>query len=196
MDGLFKTHSRSLILLLVLVITGCGFHLRGALDISSDISPVYIQQGSAFELAREITSLLEKNNVVIADNPSMSSSQLKLVSESRSRRVLSVDSSGRAIEYLLTYSADIIIKTRQAKEVQDKVSLSRSLVFDPDAVLAAANEAETLYRDMRKDAARLVLLKLQARAAASAITDENEAANDSAVKTEGASAEQNNGSVQ
>jgi len=141
----------------------CGFQLRGSLDLSANISPLYIQQNSAFELAREIRGLLEKNKIAVTDDATMANSQLALVSESRSSRVLSVDSRGRAREYLLTYTVNITVKFRQSKEIQDAVTLSRSLLFDPDTVLAANIESETLYRDMRKDAARLILLKLQAR---------------------------------
>ena len=185
-----------LILLPVFTITGCGFHLRGALDISSEISPVYIQEGSAFELARDIRSLLEKNKIVITEHPATANSQLSLGNESRSRRVLSVDNSGRASEYLLTYKVNISIKIGQAKAIQDTVSLSRSLVFDPDAVLAATNESETLYRDMRKDAARLVLLKMQARASGMTTVDDSETDNQPAVKTEDSMSNSGDGGVQ
>jgi LPS-assembly lipoprotein len=136
--------------------------LRGSLDLSDSISPLYIEQDSAFELAREITGMVVKNNIVLADDAAKAKSQLTLVNENRSRRVLSVDGNGRAREYLLTYTVNIKIRIQQAKEIPDSVSISRSLLFDPDAVLAVTNEAEILYRDMRKDAARLVLLKLQA----------------------------------
>lgn len=155
---------RLLILILMIMASySCGFQLRGSLDLSANISPLYIQQNSAFELAREIRGLLEKNKIAVTDDATMANSQLALVSESRSSRVLSVDSRGRAREYLLTYTVNITVKFRQSKEIQDAVTLSRSLLFDPDTVLAANIESETLYRDMRKDAARLILLKLQAR---------------------------------
>ena len=73
-----------------------------------------------------------------------------------------MDGSGRAREYLLTYSVDFVIKIKKSADVSDSLSISRSLLFDPDAVLAVTNETEILYRDMQRDIARLVLLKLQA----------------------------------
>lgn len=179
----------------VLFNAGCGFQLRGALDISDSVSPLYLEQGSAFELAREIKSLITKNNVALADSPVKSSSALVLVSEGRNRRVLSVDSNGRAREYLLTYTVKIKIKIQQAKEVNDSVTLSRSLLFDPDEVLAATNESEILYRDMRKGAARLILLKLQARSNSQLSTENNSDTGD-AIKEQQAQPAGNNGSLQ
>ena len=147
----------------VLVNYGCGFQLRGSLDLSADLSPLYIQQNSAFELARELKGLLATNKIALAENSTGANSQLILLSENKSRRVLSVDGDGRAKEYLLMYTVNITIKIKQSKETQESVSLSRSLLFDPEAVLAVTNESEVLYRDMQKNAARLILLKLQAR---------------------------------
>ena len=166
-------YSRFLILILaVLVNHGCGFQLRGPLDLSKDISPLYIQQNSAFVLAQDLKGLLEINNIVVTNDSARANSQLTLLSENKSRRILSVDSDGRAKEYLLTYKVNIEIKIKQSKETQDSFSLSRSLLFDPEAVLAVTNESEILYKDMRRNAARLILLKLQARSSNQSAADD------------------------
>ncbi len=150
-------------ILLVFILHACGFQLRGAVDISEDISPIYLQQNSAFELDREIKSMLAANNISLEKNASKANSQLTLLNEIKSRRVLSVDANGRAKEYLLNYTVNFAIKIKQSEEVVDSISLSRSLLFDPEAVLAVTNESEILYKDMQRDASRLILLKLQAR---------------------------------
>ncbi|MFV2003865.1 MAG: LPS assembly lipoprotein LptE [Gammaproteobacteria bacterium] len=168
--------SRFLILLLaIFFVQSCGFQLRGALEISDDMSPLYLQQNSAFELARELKQLLATNKIAVTVNSSKANSWLVLLNENRQRRVLSVDGSGRAKEYLLTYTVDFSIRVDQAdgekikegdkiKEIVESISVSRTLLFDVNAVLAVANESEILYEDMRRDVARLILLKLQARA--------------------------------
>jgi len=90
---------RFLILILaVLVNHGCGFQLRGSLDLSEDISPLYIEQNSAFELARELKGLLEINKIVVAENLTAANSQLTLLRENKKKRVLSVDGNGSARE--------------------------------------------------------------------------------------------------
>lgn len=166
-------------------IHACGFQLRGSIDISEDISPIYIEQNSVFDLAREIKLLLAMNKIEVVEDAKQSKVQLTLLSEEKNRRVLSVDGSGRAREYLLIYKVNFVIKTKQsetsaienieAKNNQDSISIKRNLLFDPDAVLAVTNEAEILYKDMRRDAAYLILLKLQARSKSS-VTGNNAAA--------------------
>lgn len=153
----------AMLLLAVTTINACGFQLRGAMDISPDIAPIYIQQNSAFEVEREIKALLASNNISVAKQQSAAVSQLTLNKETKKQRVLSVDIDGRAREYQLTYSVSFSIKIKQQKQHDDSVSLTRSLLFDTDAVVAVANESETLYKDMQRDASRLILLKLQAQ---------------------------------
>ena len=170
---------------IAITLNACGFQLRGSINLSEDISPIYIEQNSVFDLAREIRSLLATNKIKVVEDVKQSKAQLTLLSEEKIRRVLSVDGSGRAREYLLIYKANFVIKTKQsetsaienieAKNNQDSVSIRRNLLFDPVAVLAVTNEAEILYRDMRRDAARLILLKLQARSKSS-VTRNNAAA--------------------
>lgn len=161
----------------VISLHACGFQLRGSINLSDDISPIFIEQNSVFDLAREIKSLMASNNIKVAENVSQSKSQLTLLNEEKSQRVLSVDGLGRVREYLISYRVNFVINTEPltttavdesaAKGSHDSISVSRNLLFDPDAVLAVTNQAEILYKEMRRDAARLILLKLQARVNAS-----------------------------
>jgi LPS-assembly lipoprotein len=163
-----KTHFLIAVILIGLL-QACGFKLRGEVELSSDMSPIYLQQNSVFELGREIKSLLISNKIDLVESEKSSKSQLLLINEAKERRVLSVDTDGRAREYLLSYNVTFSIKINSVESVtdepaaEDHISISRSLLFDSDAVLAVANESEILYKDMRRDAARLILLKLQAK---------------------------------
>ena len=41
-----------LVSIMALALSACGFKLRGSLDISQELSPLYIEQNSVFELGR------------------------------------------------------------------------------------------------------------------------------------------------
>jgi len=158
----FSIQRLMLLLLLVSTLHACGFQLRGAVDISQDVAPIYIQQNSAFDLFREIKTLLAANKITVTENPGKANSQLTLLNEAQTRRVLSVDADGRAREYLLTYTVNFSVKIKKMNEKAESISITRSLLFDPNAVNAVVNQSEVLYKDMRRDASRLILLKLQA----------------------------------
>lgn len=166
------------VLLQIVLLKACGFQLRGSLNLSQDMSPLYLQQNTLFELGKELRSLLAANQIQITENVTLAKVQLELLSEQKSRRVLSVDGRGRAKEYLLSYSVSFLISNKQTKAMNevrsredsishDSISVARSLLFDPDAVIAMVNESEILYEDMRRDVAGLILLKLQAHSSQS-----------------------------
>ena len=149
--------------------------------MSKEISPLYLERNSAFELARELKLLLAINNISVTYDPGMLNSQLTLLTEGKSRRVLTVDGDGRAREYLLTYTINFTVNTdrftkKESKEIKESISLTRSLLFDTEAVLAVTNESEILYKDMRRNAARLILLKLQAFVRADSASNDQPAA--------------------
>jgi LPS-assembly lipoprotein len=155
-----------LAMLLMSLLHACGFQLRGAVNLSKDMSPVYIEKNSYFDLAREIKDVLSSNAIKTVDSAKSSKSQLILSRVDKSRRVLSVDGDGRVKEYLLTYRVTFEIKRKLVSDDKfesrrDTISLSRSLLFEPDAVLAVVNEAEAIYKDIEREVAGLILLKLQ-----------------------------------
>ena len=168
-EPFLKTPHRILMMLALAVsLYACGFQLRGSINLSSDMSPIYIEQNSVFELASEIKTLLASNQIAMVDTASQSKSQLILLNDSKSQSVLSVDGNGQAREYLLSYRVNFVIKVNlnnntEIGAVPDSLTVSRTWLFDPDAVLAVTNEAELLYNDMQREAARLILLKINAR---------------------------------
>jgi LPS-assembly lipoprotein len=148
-------------LLLLLSASACGFQLRGAVELPAVLQPVYLYGAGEEELAHQLAVLLKENNTVLADAEAQAASRLKIVSQKQTRRILSVDSRGRAREYELNYSVLYQLSSEHIN-ADNVVKLRRVLAFDPDNVLGASNEEQTLYRDMQRDAARLILQQLEA----------------------------------
>jgi len=134
---------------------------------------------------------LSTNNIDVAKDAGSANAMIILHNESMGNRVLSVDGSGQAREYQLSYTVNFSIVMKGQQSIQDgswpvsdksvadegaaeseedkqqlkvdSLTLNRTLLFQQDAVLAVANESEILYQDMRRNAARMILLRLQAR---------------------------------
>ncbi len=148
--------------LLMLSLTSCGFHLRGRVELSNNLSPLYLQQNSAYALARDLRALLSGNDIDVVGKADQANASLILLSESRTQHVLSIDTRGRAREYLLTYRVQVQFKGVRIKPTRDTISINRTLLFDPNAILAVTDERATIYRDMRRDAASRILVRLEA----------------------------------
>jgi len=148
---------------LVFLLVACGFHLRGVIELPPQLSPLYLStQQADHALSRELEILLQTNNVVLAINGKDAAAVLTIQQSTKNRRVLSVDSLGRAREYELDYLVKYNLKIPGADSTEKTIHLKRDLLFDPTSVLAVGHETETLYKDMASQSARLILQKLQA----------------------------------
>jgi len=151
------------VLVSVLALAGCGFHLRGAVDIPPDLSPLYIQSGGAVGAA--IESRLTGSGVTLTNVPSEAGLILRILSQSRSSRVVALDVDGKGLAYLLTYRVTFDARDATGNELVSQQSLGLDRTFDdnPDvAVLGKALESDIIYQDLASDAADQVLLRLRA----------------------------------
>ena len=145
------------------ILTACGFHLRGQVELPEQLSPLYVEAKNAdSDLVRELYSLFRANNIKNSESKSGSSAFLNISQTNKSRRVLSVDSRGRVREYELSLRVQYSLSGKNISDMDKAIHLTRDLLFDPDSVLAIGYEQEVLYQDMNRDAARLILQQLGA----------------------------------
>ena len=155
------------ILCLVLVVcatTACGFHLRGSYDLPAHLSPLYLDKESmSLLLFKELRSTIRASGTELTEDPTVAASELRVSNERRSRDVISVDTLGRAREYRLIYRLSFSLQASGESVIDNsQIELSRNLLFNPEAVLGVAQETENVYRDMIRDSAGQILLRLQA----------------------------------
>lgn len=145
----------------VLLLAGCGFQLRGALELPQDIRSVQVTAPSA--LKNDILAILESGGVEIA--AADADARITVDSERFSRRVLSVDpNTGKEREFELAYTISFGVARRDGTQVIDNgnVNLLRDYIFDPEAVIGTGREEELLRDEMRRDAARQMLRRVEA----------------------------------
>lgn len=152
-----------LLLLCMSLLTACGFHLRGKVDLPEQLSPLYVKaENLNSDLLRELDRLFRTNNVSRAESEARASAVLEIIQVIKSQRVLSVDTRGRVREYELSLRIQYSLRGKDVSSLDKTIHLGRDLLFDPDSVLAIGYEQEVLYEDMNRDAARLILQQLAA----------------------------------
>ncbi|MCW8923016.1 MAG: LPS assembly lipoprotein LptE [Gammaproteobacteria bacterium] len=165
MTSLSYLHKNVFIFVLIVlagVQSACGFHLRGVLSLPDRITPMFVDSGDA-ELSRDLEMLLSASGEnALATSSTEAETVLNIASVQKSQRVVAVDSRGRAREYELNYQFRYELKAQGDSEVikTNTIKLKRDLLFDPDSVLAVEHEKDTMYEDMRKDAAQVMLRQL------------------------------------
>ncbi|MDM8569725.1 hypothetical protein QUF50_09495, partial [Thiotrichales bacterium HSG1] len=112
-------NKKYLILILILLLGGCGFHLRGATDF--DVSFIHIKSESANKIASEIKRLLIEQGIKVVSDPNAAQAIIYLTNETVDRRVLTVSSiSGKQEEFELNYRV-----TFEVREPNDTILLDK-----------------------------------------------------------------------
>lgn len=152
---------------IAILLTGCGFHLRGAVELPESMQRTYLQgvpPDSA--LAAEIAAVLESSGGEVVGRLADATAILQVGQEETDRRIASVDSSGKAREYALRYSLPFTLLNPAGDVVlRRSVQTTRSYNFDPANVLGAGTEEAVLVREMRGFAVRQMLRQVRMAAA-------------------------------
>jgi LPS-assembly lipoprotein len=148
------------------VLSGCGFKLRGT-DGSYNLPfhSIYVGIPDTSPLGTELRRNLRAGDaVVVVESPAEAQAQIDLVSETRGRAILSLNSLGRVREFLLTYT--VVFQVRDPKGgtllAPTEIILRRNMAFDETQVLAKEAEANLLYRDMQGDAVQQMIRRVAA----------------------------------
>ncbi len=156
---------RLLVLLVCFVsLQACGFHLRGAYQLPESMATTFLETSNDnSELVRFLRRALLASDIELVESKDSAQAHLRLLAEQQSKRVLSVDSRGRAREYELSYSVDFVLATQDRVLIpQQRLTLTRDFLFDTEDVLGKGREEAMLIRDMQQDMVRLIMLRLQA----------------------------------
>ena len=154
-----------LILASILVtLGGCGFHLRGAVELPADLAPMYIQASPVSPVRRAIEDQLAGGPAQLASSPAPARLLLRILSENQFSRVAAVDSSGKVLAYELHYLVRFDAVDKAGKERLSPQTLELVRTFDnPDVeVLGKQLEEQMIYEDFATDAADRILMRLRA----------------------------------
>lgn len=154
------------ICLLTLALSACGFHLRNALSLPTELGPVRVIASDPYSaLAESLSQALERAGAVpAAADASTGVATLQVVSERWASTPLAIDQLGRAQEYTLRYA--VIFKlTRADGSVavpQQVIELSRDYVAPPNDSIGQSSQAELLARELRREMTASVLRRIEA----------------------------------
>jgi LPS-assembly lipoprotein len=164
-----RTCSALLALALCLILSACGFHLRGS-DGSYNLpfSTVYMNLPDssplAIDLKRQIRGM---GTTAIASDSKSADGVIEVMVDPESTRgksILSINNNGRVREYLLSYTIEFRIRDNHGNELlkPTRIGLTRSITFNETQLLAKETEEALLYRDMRTDMVQQMLRRMAA----------------------------------
>ncbi|BCX87930.1 LPS-assembly lipoprotein [Methylomarinovum tepidoasis] len=151
-------------LLIVLLLAGCGFHLRGAVELPPDKRVVALQGiGLDHPFARDLAMFLALVEGRLTGDPSQAGSVVVIHGIDQRRRVVSLDEHGKAIEFELIYKVRFEARTADGKPLLplQTITLRRIYLNTQLQAIGKAEEESLIREEMRREAARTLLRRLQ-----------------------------------
>ena len=160
-----SSFSRVIVLTAALLLTGCGFHLRGSATLPFNTLYVDAPPASVFaiQLRRVIGSGSETR---ITNNRTEADATLQVLNELREKEILSLSAGGRVRELQLRYRVQyqVFDKNKAPLAPAGEIVLRRDYSFNDQDQLSKESEEALLYRDMQTDAVQQLVRRLQAAA--------------------------------
>lgn len=161
-----STSARSVFRLLTvisigLLLTGCGFQLRGQADLPFE--RIYVETDGFSLFAAELMRVIQSADAVeVMDSAEEAQVILKVTNERREKTILSLQSSGSVAEFLFVYRVSYRVMNNQRQDLvaPNEISLRRAMQYDDTQILGKESEEELLFRDMQADAIQQMLRRL------------------------------------
>jgi LPS-assembly lipoprotein len=154
-----------LVLLTAFLLAACGFHLRGS-DGQANLpfKSIFVGFPESSTLGAELKRNIRASGVAVPDQDKDAQVALQVLSETRDKAILSLNSQGRVREYSLTYALRFRVTDSSGKELlaPTDIGLKRTISFNESQALAKEGEEAMLFRDMQTDLVQQVLRRLAA----------------------------------
>lgn len=157
---------RSYLLLLIVSLTACGFHLRGMVDMPSWLKNVAIITEDAHrDLLPLLKDQLQAYNIAVSATPAQADYWLIIEKDNYQQQITNIAASTAPRQYLLLYSLQFSLRTKQGKALISSamVSVTRQLTVNNDRILGSNSEEALMASEMRRDAVMQVINRLSSK---------------------------------
>lgn len=152
---------------LALLLAGCGFHLRGSLNLADQLGPIRVVSPDPYSpLAESLAqALLRAGASAPADPKAMEGvATLEILSERWGTLPISLDSQGRGMEFSLRYATIFVLRDGNGRDIvtQQVIELQREYVAQATDSVGQDSEAEILGLEMRREMTASILRRVEA----------------------------------
>ncbi len=149
---------KSVIILIALLLSACGYHLRGAFELPAGLKNIFLEGGSA-PLQAQFKKAMDLSSIPIAASAEVAGIVIRIYDEKSERRVLSLAATGVANDFELDYrmeyeivdAKDTLLMARQPLEIK------REYYNDQLAVIAKESEETIIKNEMYLQAVRTII---------------------------------------
>lgn len=141
----------SFVFILSIVVSACGFHLRGQLPLSETVDVLYIDADEG-EFKSQLIDSLESSGATVVEDLATAKAILQIKDEYTEREALTVDANGKASSYKLYYTVKYVVADSQQELLkQGSVVEQRQYDFEIGQAVRQESEEAELTEEMRKE---------------------------------------------
>lgn len=151
------------ILLMAVIVSGCGFHLRGDIVLPALYERVQVVDKGYSDVGKSLSGALENVGSKIVSSPEAATAVVTVLSRGTQRRALNV-SGNRIREYELQLDITFVVQNRNGTQLSNPqtVSVVRNFQNNPSQVLGKDNEEDIIRKEMMQPAIMQILRRMKA----------------------------------
>lgn len=149
-----------------LLLTACGFHLQGAMNLAAPMYRLYLQSTDPYGyLSRTLQQYLKMSQVHLVDSPSQAQTILTILQDTNSQRLLSVSGTQQTKQYNLKVTVAFEVSDASGRIIVAPQILEENRVITVQAnqILGSSNEANLYFQQMRRTLAYAIMNRLASR---------------------------------
>ncbi len=149
-------------LLATIVLSSCGFHVRGAADLPSNMQRTYIATKDRHsQFYQALRTELIQSGLEIVDSPADATAIFSIHTDRTRQRVLSVSARNVPTEYEVYYTISYSVESGQ-KSLLDRRTQTQvqDYTWDETLVLGKEQEQQQLRKAIVGDLVRVVMIQL------------------------------------
>ena len=153
------------VVVLAMLLAGCGFHLRGSAGLPDGMAVTYIQGIKPWSrLHEDFRDALEGHGVVVTEQRDEATAVLHILEKDSRMDVLTVDIGGKVQELQQVQMIRFRITGRDQQVLVDEqtVTAKRDFVFIKEDILAKERESQFIRRELERDVVNLAMLRIMA----------------------------------
>ena len=154
--------SRIVAILLVLLLAGCGFQLRGLQESGALPERVFVDAPGFSPVAEPLKRTLRGAETQLVDSKETAVVAVRVSGDDWESRTLALNNRSTLREILLTYRVSVEISQSgvAAKPVRENLQTSREYSFDSSGVLGSSDQEEALLNEMRRELVQSILFSI------------------------------------
>ena len=147
-------------LLMLLIISSCGFHMRGMTEISFKTISL---EGKELSFTKNLKKVLNSNKVAIVSSTENPELRVELLSEESEKRILSLSGQGLVREFEIFYRVRYRVKTIDSEiwSQENIIESRKDFTYSDSNLIGKEEEERQLNEAMRNEAITNLLNQIQ-----------------------------------